>query len=84
MEVRTRPEPKPSAAAIWAAQTRANFLVLSVLLVLLGAAAAYLDGHVHVLHTVLCAVGVVLAHAAVNLFNEHSDFLTGIDARTMR
>jgi 1,4-dihydroxy-2-naphthoate polyprenyltransferase len=74
----------PSPVKIWAAQTRASFLILSVLLVLLGAAAAHMDGHGHLLHTLLMVVGVVLAHISVNLFNEHSDNRTGIDHNTER
>lgn len=74
----------PSPVKIWAAQTRANFLILSVLLVLLGAAAAHMDGAGHLLHTILAVIGVVLAHVAVNLFNEHSDHRTGIDDHTER
>ncbi len=75
---------QPSPVKIWAAQTRANFLILSVLLVLVGAGAAHMDGHGHLLHTLLAIVGVVLAHVSVNLFNEHSDHRTGIDDLTQR
>ncbi|NOZ86312.1 MAG: prenyltransferase [Deltaproteobacteria bacterium] len=73
-----------SKIAIWAKQTRANFLFLSILLVLIGAAAAHLDGTTQVLRALLAAVGVVLAHVSVNLFNEYSDYLTGIDANTKK
>ncbi len=75
---------RPSPVKTWAAQVRANFLILAVLLVLLGAAAAHADGHGSWLLTLLTVVGVVLAHAAVNLFNEHSDHRTGIDDHTER
>ncbi len=74
----------PSPIKVWAGQIRANFLILSVLLVLLGAAAAHMDGHGHLVHTLLTVLGVVLAHIAVNLFNEHSDNRTGIDHHTER
>lgn len=76
--------PRPPLAAIWAQQTRAPFLLLSVLLVAIGGAAASRVGPVDWLRLAACALGVVLAHAAVNLFNEHSDHRTGIDARTRR
>jgi len=69
---------------VWAAQTRANFLLLSVLLVLIGTAAAWLGGVFEPLRAALIAVGVVLAHVSVNLLNEHSDHRTGIDASTRR
>lgn len=80
-------EKKPGLLKIWAAQTRANFLILSVLLVAIGLSLAvwqmgkysfnYLDA-------ALLVIGVVLAHISVNLFNEHSDNETGIDYNTKR
>ncbi len=75
---------RPPWAAIWAAQVRAPFLVLSVLLVAIGGAAAARVGPVDWLRLGLCGIGIVLAHAAVNLFNELSDHQTGIDSRTRR
>ncbi len=70
--------------AVWLRQARAPFLVLSVALVLLGVATAHWHGFHHVGHSLLLGVGVVLAHAAVNLFNELSDQRTGIDHHTQR
>ncbi len=74
---------------IWAAQTRADFLVLSIVLVLIGWALAW--GQLKSagmefpwLDAGLLMFGVILAHASVNLFNEHSDFVTGIDFDTLR
>jgi 1,4-dihydroxy-2-naphthoate octaprenyltransferase len=69
---------------IWMAQVRAPFLLLAVALVLVGGAVAHDDGHFAALPFVLCLVGTVLAHASVNLFNELSDYRTGIDSRTRR
>ena len=69
---------------IWASQVRVPFLVLSVLLVLVGGAAAYEDGLFHPLRLFLTMVGVILAHIAVNLYNESSDHQTGIDFQTQR
>ena len=69
---------------IWSSQVRVPFLVLSVLLVLVGGAAAYQDGFLNPLHLFLCLVGVILAHIAVNLYNEVSDHQTGIDLQTQR
>lgn len=73
---------------VWLNQIRANFLVLAVLLVLIGIALSYKylpEGHViHWVDLVLIVVGTVLAHASVNLFNEYSDHLTGIDSNTKR
>jgi 1,4-dihydroxy-2-naphthoate polyprenyltransferase len=66
----------------WLLQVRGPFLILAVVLTFLGAAAAYYDGTMHWAHTFLLALGVVQAHIAVNLFNELSDYQTGIDAKT--
>lgn len=69
---------------IWLAQIRANFLLLAVFLVGVGGAAAYHDGKFNLVLFLLTAVGVVLSHISVNLFNEYSDWKTGIDAETER
>ncbi len=79
---------QPNKLVIWLNQIRANFLVLAVLLVLIGIALSfkYLPAN----HTIswfdmaLIVFGTVLAHASVNLFNEYSDHLTGIDKNTKR
>jgi len=70
--------------AVWLQQIRAPFLALSVALTLVGIATAYWHGFGHLGRSLLLVAGVVLAHAAVNLFNELSDSQTGIDAHTVR
>lgn len=69
---------------LWLLQIRGPFLILSVMLVLIGIAAAHAAGNHHFIHSSLLLLGVVLAHVSVNLFNELSDFQTGIDAHTRR
>ncbi|MCU0237156.1 MAG: prenyltransferase [Acidobacteria bacterium] len=69
---------------VWLRQVRAPFLVLAMALTLLGIATAHWHGFDHAGHSLLLVIGVVLAHAAVNLFNELSDHGTGIDAHTER
>jgi len=69
---------------IWSAQIRAPFLLLSVFLVLIGGSVAYQDGLFDGFRLALTMIGVVLAHIAVNLFNELSDYKTGIDDHTQR
>jgi len=71
-------------AAVWLQQVRAPFLILAVALSLVGIATAHWHGFGHVGHALLLLAGVVLAHAAVNLFNELSDWKTGIDENTVR
>jgi 1,4-dihydroxy-2-naphthoate octaprenyltransferase len=68
----------------WFLQIRGPFLLLSVVLVSIGAAAARSHGFWNPADAVLLAAGVVCAHASVNLFNELSDHQTGIDAGTRR
>ena len=72
------------ALGVWMRQVRAPFLVLAAALTLLGVATARWHGSVHAGHSLLLGIGVVLAHAAVNLFNELSDHETGIDEHTAR
>ncbi len=73
-----------ASVKIWAGQVRAPFLLLSVILVLIGGAVGYQDGVFNGLRVVLAMIGVTLAHVAVNLFNELSDYKTGIDDNTTR
>lgn len=63
---------------------RAYFLLLPVTLVAVGAAAAAYDGTFDPLATIAALLGLVALHAAVNAFNEYSDFRSGIDFDTQR
>ncbi|MCK9413226.1 MAG: prenyltransferase [Prolixibacteraceae bacterium] len=78
----------PNKLVVWLNQIRANFLVLAVLLVLIGIALAYKylpAGHsIRWVDASLIIFGTIMAHASVNLFNEYSDHLTGIDKNTKR
>jgi 1,4-dihydroxy-2-naphthoate octaprenyltransferase len=67
-----------------AAVSRAPFLLLPVTLVALGTAVAACDGYLSWPRTILALVGLLGLHAAVNAFNEASDFRTGIDLHTSR
>lgn len=71
---------------VWAAQTRANFLLLAVFLVVIGLAFAALhhSAAFNWFHAILIMVGAISAHISVNLFNEYSDFQTKIDFNTER
>ncbi|MBW0147961.1 prenyltransferase [Marinobacter arenosus] len=65
--------------------SRPNFLILAPLCAGLGMAIASHQGvQTAVLDVVLVFLGAVLAHAAVNLFNEHQDFVSGLDLITRR
>lgn len=64
---------------------RPNFLILAPLCAGLGVAIAWRQGaSPDILDTLLVLVGALLAHAAVNLFNEYEDFTSGLDMITRR
>jgi 1,4-dihydroxy-2-naphthoate polyprenyltransferase len=80
---------KMNSFASWMAQIRANFLVLAVFLVGIGLAVTWkflpsVNGDFNFIHAALIMAGVVLTHISVNLFNEYSDYKTGIDFNTQR
>ncbi|MFQ3789269.1 prenyltransferase [Halomonas sp. A29] len=65
--------------------SRPNFLVLAPLCAGLAITAARAGGYsVAMLDALLVLLGALLAHAAVNLFNEHHDFRSGLDELTER
>lgn len=70
---------KPSA---FLGVSRAPFLVLPVTLVVCGAGASAYNSSFSWAHTLLALIGLVALHMAVNIFNEVSDFKTGIDLET--
>ena len=72
-----------SLIVVWLKETRVNFLILSVALVAIGGAAAARSGRFAWGTFALTLLGVVLAHVSVNLFNEYSDWRSGIDDHTL-
>jgi 1,4-dihydroxy-2-naphthoate octaprenyltransferase len=70
----------------WFLETRPQFLLLAVLLVLhAGGLAFWKTGSVDVIRLVLCILGLVLLHASVNVLNDWHDWdRTGIDKETPR
>ncbi len=68
---------KPTTIQIWLTQIRTNFLALAVLLVFIGEAAAWripgAQSDFSWINAFLLMIGIVSAHASVNLFNEYSD-----------
>lgn len=70
---------------VWMAQIRANFLILSVFLVLLGLALSLKYPNAEDFRwfrAALVLIGTIMAHISVNLFNEYSDYTTKIDFST--
>ncbi len=69
----------------WMALLRANFLVLTLVTVAAGFAAAFYDRHVFNAATgFLALIGATLTHVAVNVFNNYFDFRSGIDEKTSK
>jgi len=68
----------------YAGVARAPFLALPVTLVAVGAGAAAHAGRFDSTRALWALIGLTALHAAVNAFNEASDFRTGIDFHTKR
>jgi 1,4-dihydroxy-2-naphthoate octaprenyltransferase len=67
---------------VWFLQIRGPFLLLAVVLVFVGISVARYQGYSNLFHGILLYLGVIQAHISVNLFNELSDYKTGIDQMT--
>jgi 1,4-dihydroxy-2-naphthoate octaprenyltransferase len=67
---------------IWFLETRPQFLLLSVALVLLGTAISWSEGCFDWLRFILTLFGLLLAHASVNVLNDYFDYRSGIDLET--
>ena len=69
---------------VWLLETRPQFLLLSVVLVLLGTAISWHEGYFDLLKFVLTLIGLLLAHSSVNILNDYFDYKSGIDLETTR
>lgn len=69
---------------VWFAETRPQFLLLSVVLAFLGNAVAWYDGHFHLGYALLAFFGLLLCHISVNVLNDYFDYRSGIDLKTKR
>ena len=70
---------------IWFLETRPQFLTLSIVLAFLGSTVAWYDGYdFNLWHAMLAGIGLMLAHASVNILNDYFDFQSGIDSATRR
>lgn len=76
-----------SKLSIWMTQSRVNFLLLAVVLVLIGIALAVKfpiesGANLTILNIALMLIGNVLAHSSVNMINDYFDYKTKIDFET--
>ncbi len=74
-----------SKAMIYVFETRPQFIILSVACVLAGAGAAYWKaGSINLYYLALALVGAMAAHASVNILNDYSDYVSGLDDMTTK
>ncbi len=74
-----------ATAKIWLRQIRAPFLVLAAVSVFVGTSVAVFEGHpISALRLGLAFLGALLAHIAVNVFNEYFDYQSGVDFKTVK
>ena len=65
-------------------ETRPQYLLLSILLVILGASIAGFYGSFAWGRFSLCLIGLVLLHISTNVLNDYFDYSSGIDLETHR
>jgi len=69
---------------VWFAETRPQFLLLSVVLAFLGTCIAWYDGYFHLGYALLAFFGLLLWHISVNVLNDYFDYRSGIDLEVKR
>jgi len=69
---------------VWFAETRPQFLLLSVVLAFLGTCIAWYDGYFHLGYALLAFFGLLLCHISVNVLNDYFDYKSGIDLEVRR
>jgi 1,4-dihydroxy-2-naphthoate octaprenyltransferase len=76
---------QPTKTRTLLSSTRPPFLVLTPACVLLGIATAYFAGSaLNIIDICLLLIGALSAHISVNSLNEYHDFISGLDAKTVR
>jgi len=73
-----------SSIKIYFLETRPHYLLLSILLVVLGASIAGYYGSVAWDRFALCLAGLILLHISTNVLNDYFDYSSGIDLETKR
>lgn len=68
----------------WFAETRPQFLILSVVLIFLGTCIAWYDHFFNFWHALLAFAGLLLLHISVNVLNDYFDYRSGIDLEVKR
>ncbi len=68
----------------WFLETRPQFLIISLILILLGTSIAWYQGYFNPLHAGLALIGMLLVHISANTLNDYFDFQSGIDLEVKR
>lgn len=68
----------------WIRELRAPFLLLSLIIVSVGIAIAWVHGSFSPVSALLLITGALCLHAAVNILNDYFDYRSGIDLITTR
>jgi 1,4-dihydroxy-2-naphthoate polyprenyltransferase len=78
---------RPAASLkVWIQEVRPQYLLLPAVLVLVGTAAAFWEsqGSFNTWHALLAMIGLMLAHASVNVLNDYFDYKSGVDLKTLK
>jgi 1,4-dihydroxy-2-naphthoate polyprenyltransferase len=68
----------------WFMETRPQFLLLPVVLIVAGTGVAWYDGYFNLTYALVAMVGLLLCHASVNILNDYVDFKSGVDLKVHR
>jgi 1,4-dihydroxy-2-naphthoate polyprenyltransferase len=83
--VLTSPKEKQSVSLkTWFLETRPQFLLLPVVLIIAGTAVAWYDGSFNLTYALIALIGLLLCHASVNILNDYVDFKSGVDLKTVK
>jgi 1,4-dihydroxy-2-naphthoate octaprenyltransferase len=80
----TAPTKKSLDLKTWFMETRPQFLLLPVVLIVAGTGAAWYDGSSNMFYAILALIGLLLCHASVNILNDYVDYKSGVDLKTVR
>lgn len=64
---------------VWFLETRPQFLIISVAVILLGTSVAWYHGQASLRYFLLALLGMLLAHTSANTLNDYFDYKSGID-----
>ncbi len=85
MASHVRKKANPFSLKIWLLEPRPHYMLLPVVLILVGtAAASYYTGQFNFAFAILALIGLILCHMSVNILNDYFDFKSGVDLKTIK